>query len=387
MTLLLRSTSNACTGFLACAGLVVLLAHAAAAPPPDSKAAPASKYNYYVSPDGSNSNPGTEASPFQTIGHAASVALPDTTVHVAKGTYAGGFRTTMSGESNARIVYRSVVKWGARIVPPVKSISNTAWDNRGSYVDIIGFDIDGRGSSTGTAWQHGIYNGGSYVSVRNNQVRHIGEKRACGGSGSSGIGLDSYYKGVKSDVIGNRVHHIGTPGCKFSKGIYLNTTGRVQNNVLYAIGGAGIQLWHDAHHATISNNTVVGSTSGILVGGGDYYHTKGPNDFTNVHNNIVFDNKKGITEIGWTGTNNTYRNNLVFQNGGADWGLRNGLKHTGTISAAPKFVNYSRDGTPDLRLLPTSPGIGKGIASLTPTVDINGKARKLAAYDVGAYQR
>lgn len=387
MTLLLRSTSNACTGFLACAGLVVLLAHAAAAPPPDSKAAPASKYNYYVSPDGSNSNPGTEASPFQTIGHAASVALPDTTVHVAKGTYAGGFRTTVSGESNARIVYRSVVKWGARIVPPVKSISNTAWDNRGSYVDIIGFDIDGRGSSTGTAWQHGIYNGGSYVSVRNNQVRHIGEKRACGGSGSSGIGLDSYYKGVKSDVIGNRVHHIGTPGCKFSKGIYLNTTGRVQNNVLYAIGGAGIQLWHDAHHATISNNTVVGSTSGILVGGGDYYHTKGPNDFTNVHNNIVFDNKKGITEIGWTGTNNTYRNNLVFQNGGADWGLRNGLKHTGTISAAPKFVNYSRDGTPDLRLLPTSPGIGKGIASLTPTVDINGKARKLAAYDVGAYQR
>ena len=387
MTSLLGSASNACTGFLICTGLVVLLAHAAAAPPPDSKAAPASKYNYYVSPDGSNSNPGTEASPFQTIQHAASVALPDTTIHVAKGTYAGGFRTTMSGESNARIVYRSVVKWGARIVPPVKSSSNTAWDNRGSYVDIVGFDIDGRGSTTGTAWQHGIYNGGSYVSVRNNQVQHIGEKRGCGGSGSSGIGLDSYYKGVKSDVIGNNVHNIGTPGCKFSKGIYLNTTGRVQNNVLYAIGGAGIQLWHDAHHATVSNNTVVGSTSGILVGGGDYYHTKGPNDFTNVHNNIVFDNKTGITEIGWTGTNNTYRNNLVFQNASGDWGLRNGLKHTGTISAAPKFVNYSRDGTPDLRLLPTSPGIGKGIASLTPTVDINGKARKLAAYDVGAYQR
>ena len=382
-----RSKRSFCTGALLCTGLAILAAPAAAAPPAPSKAASASKYNYYVSPDGSNSNPGTETSPFQTIQHAASVALPSTTIHVGKGTYAGGFRTTMSGEAGGRIVYLSTVKWGAKIVPPVKSATNTAWDNRGSFVDIVGFDIDGRGSSTGTPWQHSLYNGGSHVSIRNNQVQHIAEKAACGGSGSSGIGVDSYYRGVNSDVIGNSVHNIGTAGCKFSKGIYLNTTGRVQNNVLYAIGGAGIQLWHDANHATISNNTVVGSTSGILVGGGDYYHTKGPNDYTNVHNNIVFDNKFGITEHGWTGKNNTYRNNLVFQNASADWGLRNGLKHTGTISAAPQFVNYSKDGKPDLRLLPGSPGIGKGIASHTPTVDINGKARKLAAYDVGAYQR
>ena len=372
MTSFIRSARNACTGLLICSGLVVLLAHAAAAPPPDSRAAPASKaskYNYYVSPDGSNSNPGTEISPFQTIQHAAGIALPGTTIHVAKGTYAGGFRTNMSGESNARIVYRSVVKWGARIVPPVQSANNTAWDNRGSYVDIVGFDIDGRGSTTGTAWLHGIYNGGSFVSVRGNQVRHIGEKSACGGAGSSGIGLDSYYKGVNSEVIGNSVHHIGTPGCKFSKGIYLNTTGRVQNNVLHSIGGAGIQLWHDARHATISGNTVVRSTSGILVGGGDYYHTKGPNDYTHVHNNIVFDNKTGITEHGWTGKNNTYRNNLVFQNANADWALRNGLKHTGTISAAPQFVSYPKEGVPDLRLVPGS------------------QARKLAAYGGGASQR
>ncbi len=369
MTSFIRAARDACTGLLICTGLVALLAHAAAAAPPDSREAPASKYNYYVSPDGSNSNPGTETSPFQTIQHAAGIALPGTTIHVAKGTYAGGFRTTMSGESNARIVYRSVVKWGARIVPPVKSANNTAWDNRGNYVDIVGFDIDGRGSSAGTAWLHGIYNGGSFVSVRDNQVQHIGEKTACGGAGSSGIGLDSYYKGVNSEVIGNSVHNIGTPGCKFSKGIYLNTTGRVQNNVLYAIGGAGIQLWHDAHHATISGNTVVRSTSGILVGGGDYYHTKGPNDHTSVHNNIVFDNKTGITEHGWTGKHNTYRDNLVFQNASADWGLRNGLKHSGTISAAPQFISYPRDGKPDLRLQPGSP------------------ARKLAAYGASAPQR
>lgn len=387
MTSLFRTARHAWTGAVVGAGLLILVPQATAAPTTASKPAPASKYNYYVSPDGSNSNPGTESSPFQTIEHAAKIALPGTTIHVGKGTYAGGFRTTISGEANARVVYVSVVKGGARIVPPVKSANNTAWDNRGSYVDIVGFDIDGRGSTTGTPWLHGIYNGGSHVSIRNNHVQHIAEKATCGGAGSSGIGVDSYYRGVNSDVIGNSVHNIGATGCKFSKGIYLNTTGRIQNNVLYAIGGAGIQLWHDANRATISNNTVVGSTAGILVGGGDYYHTKGPNDYTKVHNNIVFDNKTGITEHGSTGKNNTYRNNLVFQNATADWGLRNGLTHTGTIAAAPKFVSYSKNGKVDLRLLPNSPGIGKGIASQTPPVDINGKARKLAAYDVGAYQR
>ncbi|MGZ8290392.1 MAG: DUF1565 domain-containing protein [Telluria sp.] len=383
-----RSARNLCAGALICTGLVVLLAHAASAAPPASKPAPPGKYNYYVSPDGSNSNPGTENSPFQTIQHAASVALPGTTIHVGKGTYAGGFKTTMSGDANGRITYVSTKKWGAKIVPPVKSSTHTAWDNRGSYVDIIGFDVDGRGSTTGTPWLHGIYNGGSYVSIRNNQVQHIATKTGCGGAGGSGIGVDSYYKGVNSDVIGNSVHDIGTAGCKYTKGIYLNTTGRIQNNVVYAIGGAGIQLWHDANRATISNNTVVRSTSGILVGGGDYYHTKGPNDYTSVHNNIVFDNKFGITEHGWTGKNNTYRNNLVSKNVSADWGLRNGLKHTGTISEAPQFVSYGKGSTlPDLRLQPTSPGIGKGISAQTPPVDINGKARKIASYDVGAFQR
>lgn len=381
------SARTICTGALICTGLVFLLAHAAAAAPAEYSTTPASKYHYYVSPDGSNSNPGTETSPFQTIEHAARFAVPGTTIHVAKGTYAGGFRTTMSGEASARIVYLSTEKWGAKIVPPVRSDSHTAWDNRGSYVDIIGFEIDGRGSHTGTAWLHGIYNGGSHVSIRNNHVQHIAEKTRCGGIGSSGIGVDSYYRGVNSQVIGNSVHDIGPAGCRYGKGIYLNTTGKIQNNIVYAIGGAGIQLWHDANHATIANNTVVRSVSGILVGSGDYYHTKRPNDYTSVYNNIVYDNQFGITEHGWTGKNNTYRNNLVYQNSSANWGLRNELKHTGTISAAPQFVRYPKVGTPDFRLLPTSPAIGKAIVTQTPPVDSNGKARKIRAYDLGACQR
>lgn len=368
--------------------MIALLAHAAASPPSADPPAPASKFNSYVSPDGSNSNSGSEFSPYLTIQHAANMAVPGTTIHVAKGTYAGGLKTTASGDANNRIQYISTEKWGAKIVPPLRSSTNTAWDNRGSYVDIVGFDVDGRGSQVGTKWLHGIYNGGSHASIRNNRVHHIAEKSECVAAASSGIGVDSYYRGINSDAIGNQVYNIGLPGCHYNKGIYLNTTGRVMNNVVYNIGGTGIQLWHDATRAVVANNTVVGSTSGIVVGAGDYYHTKGPNDHTAVYNNIVYDNKFGVSENGWTGKNNSYRNNLVVQNPGFDWELRNDLKHTGTVTTPPKFVRYSKKiETPDLRLQAASPGVGMGLAPASQQPDLGAKpGKKGRTVNIGAFQ-
>jgi type V secretory pathway adhesin AidA len=77
------------------------------------------------------------------------------------------------------------------------------------------------------------------------------------------------------------------------------------------------------------NNTIFASDVGIVIGGGGYYHTSGPNDYSTVANNIVFDNSEaGIVENGNTGIHNTYRNNLVFRSG-KDWGLKNGLTHSG----------------------------------------------------------
>jgi hypothetical protein len=122
------------------------------------------------------------------------------------------------------------------------------------------------------------------------------------------------------------------------------------------------------------------------VGGGDFYHTKGPNDFTHVHNNIVYDNKYGISEHGSTGLHNTYRNNLVFQNSSADWQLRNGLAHSGTVARAPQFVRYARRGEPDFRLRGVSPAIGKGFEEHAPFDDAAGKDRPKAAIDIGALQ-
>ncbi|CUI09154.1 DUF1565 domain-containing protein [Massilia antarctica] len=343
---------------------------------------PSTTYQFYVAPNGNDSNAGTAAAPFKTLARAARASKASTTVFVAPGTYPGGIKTTASGSAGGRIYFVSTTKWGAKIVAAGSS-GESGWDNRGSYVDIVGFQVDGSGGK----WTGGIYNGGSYDMIRANYVHHIAKGVACTSAGGSAIGVDSYYNGVKSDVIGNLVHDIGPAGCTFVQGIYVSTSGSVKNNVVYRVAEAAIHLWHDANHVIIVNNTVTTSNTGIIVGGGDFYHTKGRNDYTLVYSNIVYDNKMGVSEQGKTGMNNVYRNNLVFQNATYNWRLKNGLQHSGTVSSDPLFVSYTRTGTPDLRLSSSSPAIGRGTPTEALDYDFLENPRNAdTGFDIGAYQ-
>ena len=372
-------------GPTACACLLCTCINSAAAP--GLARLPLTAHYYYVAPSGTDTNPGTFEAPFQTIARAARAALPGTTVLVAPGTYAGGFKTIASGTADARIYFVSTFKWGARIVPPAVSVNSTAWDNRGSYVDIIGFQIDGSTSQAGAAWRHGIYNGGSYDVIRSNWVHHIASDVACTSAGGAGIGVDSYYRGVKADVVGNLVHDIGPPGCRYVQGIYVSTSATVRNNVVYRVAEAAIHLWHDATNVIITNNTVSASNSGIIVGGGDFYFTSAGNNHTIVANNIVYDNAMGISEQGATGPENRYTNNLVYRNPIYNYRLRHGRAPARGVSAAPGFVGYSRTGTPDFRITGTSSAVGKGTATNAPAFDFEGKLRNATTgFDIGAYQ-
>jgi len=378
------AASNTRTNLTRAAAVVALLAAAVSA----SAATPATPNNYYVSPTGSDTAAGTKAAPFKTLARAAkAVTKAGTTVFVAPGTYAGGFKTTASGTAASRIYWVSTTKWGAKIVPPASSRNNSAWDNRGNYVSIVGFDVDGSKLGSGTKWVHGIYTGGSYNVIEGNHVHHLATTIPCNSAGGSAIGVDSYYKGVKGDVIGNVVNDIGPAGCTYVQGIYHSTSGTIKNNVVYRVGSAAIHLWHDATDIQIINNTVSSSVFGIIVGGGDFYFTKAGANNVHVHNNIVYDNKYGISEQGTTGAGNTYKNNLVTKNTTYNFQLRNGLTHTGTISSEPLFAGYSRTAAmPDYKLSASSPAVGRGVATYAPATDIDGKARR-AAIDLGAYQR
>jgi parallel beta-helix repeat protein len=348
----------------------------------------ASASNVYVSAAaGNDSNPGSREKPFKTLARAVRDVGPGSTVLVGPGTYEGGIKTTASGTAGARIRYVSTTPWAAKIVPPANSKSATAWDNRGSYVNIDGFEVAGSKARAGTKWRSGIYNGGSFVKILRNHVYDIARNVGCTSGGGAGIGVDSYYKGRQSDVVGNVVHDIGPKGCRFIQGIYVSTSGSIKNNQVYRVAEGGIHLWHDASDVIITNNTVAACNTGIIVGGGDFYYSSGGNDNTRVFSNIVYDNKAGISEQGKTGKRNSYRNNLVYKNSAYNFSLKNGLQAVNTVASEPLFAGYGRAGYMDLRITRSSPAIGRGSDQYAESVDFNGRPRNAATgFDIGAYQ-
>jgi hypothetical protein len=341
----------------------------------------------YVSMNGSDSNSGTAGAPFRTILKASQVAQPGTTVHVAPGDYAGGFKTTASGTASAPIHYVSDTKWGADIVPAANSTYDMGWDNRGAFVIIDGFEVNGSNYQGGTAWREGLYTTGSYSALTNNNVHNIAWNVPSTSQGGAGIEGDSYFGGTNINLIGNIVHDIGPASDNTIHGIYQTAPGNVENNLVYRTSGWGIALWHDANHINIVNNTVFNNASGgITVGGGDFVHSTGPADYVKVANNIVYDNKVGIDEYGSTGTHNVYTDNLV-SGSGTNFSLQNGLVATNTITADPKFVNYIATGGGDYHLAAGSPAIDAGTSSGAPSSDLDGNARMQGAgYDIGAYE-
>jgi hypothetical protein len=341
-------------------------------------------YHLYVAPTGSDSNSGTVSAPFRTILKASKVAKPGTMVHVAAGTYYGGFTTSTSGTASARISYVSTTPWGAKIVPASGTTARTAWSVMGDYNDVIGFEVDGKSN---LSWKNGITTGKSNILFQGNHVHHIAtDPVMCDGNGGSGLNATHYWYGVNVDMIGNTVDHIGSRGCKYIQGLYMATSGNLKNNIAHDIGNWGIHLWHDAQHINIANNTIAKSGGGITVGGGGFYHIT-VTDYVNVSNNIVYGNDKGISEQGTNGTHNTYTNNLLYANGKYNTPsvTSASVQHTsGTINADPQFADYAND---NYRVKSTSRAIDNGSATYAPPVDISNIARPQGGRDdIGAYE-
>jgi parallel beta-helix repeat protein len=313
-------------------------------------------------------------------------------VHVGPGNYSGAITTSTSGTATARIRFISDQQWGAVIRA---SSVDIIWTNLGDYVDIEGFDIAGNDPAT----CNGIINYASYVRIIGNNVHDVGhDATAC----TYGAGIVNHQNdaGHDDDVIGNLVHDVGdfSKASSLQHGIYhANLRGHIWNNLVYRCAGWGIHLWHAANQVTISSNTVFNNNyGGILIGDGDDpggFPAGVVDDYTVVSNNIVYRNGLisgasgyGIEEYGATGTHNQYLNNLVYQNGPADWRLQNGITSVATISADPQFVSYQASGGGDYHLQPGSPGIATGTSVGAPTIDIAGSLRPTSSPDIGVYQ-
>lgn len=341
----------------------------------------------YVTPDGSDRNPGTEGAPLQTIGAAARRAVPGSTVHVAPGTYRENIKSMKSGTPTAPVRYVSTVKWGARIIG---GGTEAVWENHGEHVEIAGFDVSGSG-------RNGILNYGSWVRVINNHVHDLAVSGGCSSNGGGGI-VFSNYEASDGEISGNLVHDIGEPGaCAGVQGIYYsNLRGKIYNNIVYRASAWGIHLWHAADKVTVANNTVFANGSvtvggGIVVGTGD-----APGNVvmtgTKVINNIVAYHPRGAIRQycykgeSCIGADNVVAHNVVFENGRKIEMLVG--KDIGTITQDPLFVDFRPDGKGDYRLRKGSPARKRGMAALAPATDIEGTSRpRAAAVDIGAYQQ
>lgn len=339
---------------------------------------PLSGSDFYVSTTGSNHGKGTANQPWQTITYAAASVRPGAIVHVAAGLYDGNVTTSASGSSNARIRFISDQQWGAKIVG---SSGEAAWQNRGNYVDIMGFDVTGGNAN-------GIENLASNVRILGNLVHDI--VASCDSNGGSGLN-NAEYTAHDNDIGFNFVHDVrAMPNCgtRHGVGIYhSNLRGHIYNNLSVHNGTEGIQLWHAANAVVVANNTSVGNDlSGIVIGAGD-----SPGGITNDHcmiiNNIAVKNGfYGIQEFGKTGPNNRYLNNLAFGNPSGNVALLTGTA-SGTITAEPQFINNTGNASGDYHLGPKSPAIDAGVPANAPITDIAGGTRPQGkAIDIGAYE-
>lgn len=304
--------------------------------------------HFYVAPDGADTNPGTRNAPFLTLTRADAAAVAGAIIHVAPGSYpvdaptpqSAGITTSRSGTKSARIRFISDVRWGAKIIV---SGSGIAWHSLGNFVDIEGFDISGTG-------RHGIVADGTNLTISNNFIHDLTISGGCTGNGGAAIDTNGGSGNVliKDNVIRN-IGYAMRGTCNTVQGIYIaNPNNLVIGNIVSGVAAAGIQQWHGATISTIESNTVFHCKIGILIGGGDSGALPEGSSENLVTRNIVYDNiAYGIVEGGKVGVNNRYVDNLVHSSG---TNVRVTGHESGTISAAPPFVDYRPDGTGNYHL-------------------------------------
>lgn len=351
---------------------------------------PSSGEAFYVSPVGSDTNPGTIDAPWQTIQMAMTSLQPGQIAYVREGTYeTGGTFGTEADRYLWTAVCQAEAPCSLLAYPGERPVLHGQVRIEGSYLRISGFVIEGPLSAdvtspTGRRANQVWLNEAHYIEFSGNEVRY-----------------NDYHAGIKLDsvsnvhLIGNHVHDNG----RFSlatdplngastkntdQGIYWASTtaggNLVANNLIERNRAKGLQLYeHGTYDVIVVHNTVVDNGSaGILL--------NGKTDRITVANNVVaFNSAKQIRVL--KGNANLIRGNLTYHPKRSYSAIENKTLSTvqDNITADPLFVN--RAGR-DFHLQAGSPAVDVAILDYATGSDLEGVSRPVGAGpDIGAYER
>ena len=227
----------------------------------------ASAATYYVDTNNasaSDSNPGTKALPWKTIGKASSTMVAGDTAVVLAGTYSGSVSTTRAGTSSARI---SFVAAGI--------VNTSGWTIAHSYVTVNGFHLNG-----------------SEISIKNASNCEVLNSEIVNGAISWGTLATSDSCVVK----GNYLHGAVSPGGDFPQITVFGTNHVIEANEIGPASDIDAFRIFGSNHV-VRNNYVHDITySPNSAAHMDMFQTFGDNGW--VSNNITIENNRFINSKG-----------------------------------------------------------------------------------------
>jgi len=369
---------------------------------------------YYVSPTGSDSNPGTSAAPFLTIQHAANVVNPGDMVIVQDGTYnnpavsgVGSKLIVMSrgGTATNHVVFIAEHKWGAKI-DGLKNTSATGWEFSANYIDVKDFECEGFSDTCMENYNGGSSSGGQFIDIAGNNIHDVGRYCATTTTGRDGIFISNDNVVIEA----NQIHDIGRyapgeNGCA-SPANYQNNDHGIYIDAAFT----------SANNVTIKNNIFYRNERGWSI----QVYPAAVTNLQILNNSFLCANpyRNGHITLAAPITNSAIENNISWQpttgflqydntSGYSNLSVSNNLTYPGTVGAetAPAGMVYSGNmdnadpllvsppgctvddpSVPNADLQTGSPALDVGLTLLNVTNDYNGAPRPSGGYDIGAIQ-
>jgi parallel beta-helix repeat protein len=336
--------------------------------------AAASAAERYVSPSGSDSNPGTLAAPYKTIGKAAAVVAPGDTVYLRAGSYGGEGQVTYFSRAGSAGKPVAWARYPGDTAP--RLLGKYQVRSSANYQRFTQVLIDG---PTGDVGGNGVGGNSVLFAIQGDDVR-LDHSEVRGSLGHAGVYIDAEAARVQIDH--DWIHDNGAFGvpaqANIDHGIYFGSgSGLIENNVIEHNYARGVSLHYSPHDATVRNNTIVrNGREGVLVNGGANLV---------VANNVIAENghaggRAGLNYYAGSGSTRAVHNLFWDNAGGSIVNSSGSIPQSGNVTANPLFAPGSYQ--PGIG----SPAVGLAMRSLAPADDYAGHLRDDAP-DSGAFER